>query len=363
MDPVIRLSERLVLNHSDITRFVVIFSFTMSVTIVVVLAMAGPAAMIAPQLYFFPILYACYHYPKSGLWMTGACAVVYEFISILFSYPAVSMTVFAIGQAVLFIGIGAVVAYISDQNLRFQARINEENERRRGVITTVAHELRTPLQPLMGYLNLLLQDPDDFGIRKETAVILNRCLASVERERQIINQMLEYSVLDSGKLHLEYSVFSARDIIVSLISERGYGEKAEIITDVPAEVTFAADAERISLVIDSMLSNAIAFSRPPRRIRIAYVSLPGDTYHRLAITDNGIGISEIHFESIFEPFQLADANRLSRKFERIGLSLPIAKKYIEMHGGYISVQSRVNEGSTFTINIPKHATYRTGGLV
>ena len=70
------------------------------------------------------------------------------------------------------------------------------------------HELRTPLQPIMGYLNILLDDPDGYGIAKGTETILNRCLSCVERERQIINQMLEFSVLESGRIRLDYSVFS-----------------------------------------------------------------------------------------------------------------------------------------------------------
>ena len=76
---------------------------------------------------------------------------------------------------------------------RFEDRIQLDNERRRGIITTVAHELRTPLQPILGYLNLLIQDPGEYGIPDDTKKILERCLVSVERERQIINQMLELS--------------------------------------------------------------------------------------------------------------------------------------------------------------------------
>ena len=76
---------------------------------------------------------------------------------------------------------------------RFEDKIQLDNERRRGIIITVAHELRTPLQPILGYLNLLVQDPEGFGIIDDTKKILERCLVSVERERQIINQMLDLS--------------------------------------------------------------------------------------------------------------------------------------------------------------------------
>jgi signal transduction histidine kinase len=75
--------------------------------------------------------------------------------------------------------------------------------------------------------------------------------------------------------------------------------------------------------------------------------------HRLAIQDNGVGITNSQLDEIFEPFQLPDSGNVSRKYDRIGLSLSIAKKYIRMHGGFISVDSVVNIGSTFTIHIPK----------
>jgi PAS domain S-box-containing protein len=236
---------------------------------------------------------------------------------------------------------------------QLRERIEQDNERRRGIISTVAHELRTPLQPIMGYLNLLTEDPTTYGVTDETKVILDRCAKSVDRERQIINQMLELSVLDTGKIPLNYTVFSTADMIQSIIEAGGYATKADLTVDVPADLTIEADANKISTVIESMLSNAVNYSKPPRKIRISYKSGASDKMHRISIQDNGIGITNTQLDEIFEPFQLPDSGNLSRKYDRIGLSLSIAKKYIQMHGGYISVDSIVNLGSTFTIHIPK----------
>jgi len=232
--------------------------------------------------------------------------------------------------------------------------IQQDNERRRGIISTVAHELRTPLQPIMGYLNLLTQDPETYGVTDETRAILDRCAKSVDRERQIINQMLELSVLDSGKIPLKYSGFSVPAMLRNILDAGGYASKAELTVDIPPGLIFDADENKISIVIDSMLSNAVNYSKPPRKIRISYSSSSQDTMHRLAIQDNGIGITNTQLDEIFEPFQLPDSGNVSRKYDRIGLSLSIAKKYVQMHGGFISVDSVVNIGSTFTIHIPKH---------
>lgn len=236
---------------------------------------------------------------------------------------------------------------------RLEERIELDNERRRGIIITVAHELRTPLQPILGYLNLLLQDPEGFGILEGTKKMLERCLASVDRERQIINQMLELSVLESGKIQLAFSEFLLSPLVHSVLDTSGYGTKAEVTLDIPADRVMHADRDRLYSVLDSLLSNAINYSKPPRKIRILYREGGGGSMHTISVEDNGIGIPRTMFASIFEPFQMADAAKLSRKYDRLGLSLSIAKQIIQMHGGDITVESTVNVGSTFTIHIPK----------
>ena len=155
---------------------------------------------------------------------------------------------------------------------RFEDRIKIDNERRRGIIITVAHELRTPLQPILGYLNLLVQDPEGFGIPDDTKKILERCLVSVERERQIINQMLELSVLESGRLHLSYSRFPLAALVKNVLDTNGYFPQADITIDIPDTLILTADMDRLFGVFDALLSNAINFSKPPREITIFYHS-------------------------------------------------------------------------------------------
>jgi len=232
-------------------------------------------------------------------------------------------------------------------------QIQQDSKRQRGIISTFAYELRTPLQPIMGYINLLTQDPEKYGVTEETKLILDRCAKSVDRERQIINQMLELSVIDAGKIPLDYSIFPVQELITTIINAGGYLANAEITTDIPPYLTFDADKNKISTVIDTMLSNAVNYSTPPRKIHIAYISPPNDTMDRLSVRDNGIGITDSRLDEIFEPFPIADYGEKKQKYERIGLSLAIAKKYIKKHGGYISVDSIMNLETTFCIHIPK----------
>ena len=237
---------------------------------------------------------------------------------------------------------------------QLKERIEKDAERRQGIISSVAHELRTPLQPIMGYLNLLTQDPKTYGVTEETRAILDRCARSVDRESQIINQMLELSTLDAGRIPLSFRAFNLHDLVMTIVSTGGYASKAELAIDTPPDVTMEADESKLSTVIDSMLSNAVNYSKPPRKIRITYQFSNAEQMHQIAIQDNGVGITDSQLDEIFEPFNLADAGGAGKKRERVGLSLSIAKKYVQMHGGYISVDSIVNLGSTFTIHIPRN---------
>ena len=237
---------------------------------------------------------------------------------------------------------------------QLKERIEKDKEQRRGIISSVAHELRTPLQPIMGYLSLLTQDPKTYGVTEETRAILDRCAKSVDRESQIINQMLELSTLEGGKIPLSYSRFSLSEMLTTIVSTGGYAQKADLAIDAPADVFIEADESKLSTVIDSMLSNAVNYSRPPRKIRVGYQFSAAEQMHRISIQDNGVGITNTQLDEIFEPFNLSEPGSANRKRERVGLSLSIAKKYVQMHGGYIAVDSIVNLGSTFTIHIPKN---------
>ena len=252
-------------------------------------------------------------------------------------------------------GVPAVLVNLIDitEQKILQERIFQDNERRQTIISSVAHDLRTPLQPIMGYIEMLTQDPKAFGITEETRLILDRCAKGVDRERQIINQMLELSVLDTGNVPLNYSVFSVPDLLNKVIDKGGYKELAEITINVPPDLTFEADENKIATVIDTMLSNAVNYSSPPRKIRIGYQASAFDKLHRLSIQDNGFGITDTQLDEIFEPFLETDEGAPKKKYERIGLSLSIAKKYVRMHKGYISVDSIVNIGSTLSIHLPK----------
>jgi signal transduction histidine kinase len=126
--------------------------------------------------------------------------------------------------------------------------------------------------------------------------------------------------------------------------------------EIPSDLVFNADKEKITSVLNTMLSNAVKYSSHPRKIDISYRSSPDDPLHHLSIRDNGIGITDARLDEIFEPFKISESKNRTLTFDKIGLDLAIAKKYIKMHGGYIMVDSIINLETTFSIHIPKKKT-------
>ena len=190
-------------------------------------------------------------------------------------------------------------------------------------------------------------------ITDETRQILERCAKSVDQERQIINQMLELSVLEGEETSLDYSVFSVGGMVNAVIAGGGYALKAEIAIDIPADLLIEADRQKLSYIIDVLVANGVSYSKPPKKIWITYRGSPSHPFHRLAIQDNGVGITEAQLDAIFKPEEGGSTGSSRQGLGGSGLSLAIAKKYVQLHGGYISVDSTVNIGSTFTIHIPK----------
>ncbi|MDH7593654.1 MAG: ATP-binding protein [Methanomicrobiales archaeon] len=230
-------------------------------------------------------------------------------------------------------------------------RLDKEIDFRKDFISTAAHELRTPLQPLLGYLSILVEDPDSFGLSEEVRGMLQKCLDSVERERYIVERMLELSLLYEGRFRLNLTEVPLRELVSSVIGKSGFGDAAEFNLEVSPDIVITADWDCMHSILMSLISNAVQFSSPPRRVWIYYEE--NEREHLVSVRDNGIGMEKHSMEHIFEPFHLLDGERLSRGYNRMGLSLSIARNYMNLHGGDITVKSEVGVGSTFTIHLPK----------
>jgi len=222
-------------------------------------------------------------------------------------------------------------------------------------LMTAAHELRTPLQPVIGYLRLILDDPEYYGIDPGTERLLQLSFEGADREREIVDQILEFSLITMDRVDLSVSDIQLYQLIEAVILEGAYRQDAEISNEIPENRLIQGDFDQMCQVLESLISNAVKYNKSPKKIRITYRE--SNKHHYIQVCDNGIGIPKEFLTSIFRPFCIVGAEKLNRQCGRMGLGLSIAKKYIQMHGGEMTVTSEVGVGSTFTIQIPKEVTY------
>ncbi|MDO9538660.1 MAG: PAS domain S-box protein [Methanocalculus sp.] len=236
------------------------------------------------------------------------------------------------------------------QHKILEESLKDEIERRSDFVTIASHELRTPLQPVIGYLGLLLSDTDHYQLSQEVVDILNLLQKHIDHERRIIDRMIELSIVDSGKISPSFEDIMLQRAVEDIITDHSYRAKAEIINEISPSVIIRADSSLLYHAFNSLISNAVRYNDPPRIISVNYDADEGNHYIR--IVDNGVGIESSSLARIFEPFNIADLQKLNRQYDRLGLGLPIAQRYVQIHGGEITVESTPDKGSIFTVRIP-----------
>ncbi|MBP2133599.1 nitrogen-specific signal transduction histidine kinase [Methanomicrobium sp. W14] len=218
-------------------------------------------------------------------------------------------------------------------------------------IDIISHELRTPLQPALGYLQLLIDDMEKNGNNNMDMNFLKKSLACVKRESYIVEKMLQISSLVSCEVLLNFSDINLYELVSDVTRAGDYCEKAVIVYDIPKNTYICGDFDKIYQIMDSLISNAAAYSNKFGRIEISY---RGDARnHYVSVSDKGRGIEKDCLEKIFNPFFICNYMNNSREYSRLGLGLSIARRYARSHGGDIKAESKINEGSIFTFFLPK----------
>ncbi|MGA2471373.1 MAG: ATP-binding protein [Solirubrobacteraceae bacterium] len=220
-------------------------------------------------------------------------------------------------------------------------------------VATVSHELRTPLTGVIGTTELLLET-DLQDEQKDYAEIIR---SSSEGLLLVINDILDYSKIEAGKLELDIASFALPEMIAESCAtllptarEKGVRLVVEAASDLPAWLR--GDAGRLRQVVINLLSNAVKFT-DGGRVTVHVAATPGDdgVVLRIEVTDTGIGIDEATLARLFQPFTQAD-NSTARKYGGTGLGLTIAAQLVEMMGGTIGAHSTPGVGSTFWFEVP-----------
>ena len=249
--------------------------------------------------------------------------------------------------------VHAATADIAQQNelLRRQAfELEQASALKSQFLANMSHEFRTPLNAILGYTSMLQQ-----GVAGALEPPVKRHLSRISSNGQhllsIINEILDISRIEAGRMPLQMSKFKVPDLVGEVIAELESiirRSRLEVTTDLPRDLRpIHNDRQKVKQILLNLLSNALKFT-PEGGVTITAKALKGARSIAISVTDTGIGIAPEDHARIFEDFKQLD-NSPTRAYGGTGLGLSICKRLADIIGGDISVRSQVGKGSTFTL--------------
>lgn len=211
-------------------------------------------------------------------------------------------------------------------------------------MANISHELRTPLNAIIGSSEILKDNVLGTLNAKQEKYIEN-IYSSSKHLLQLINDILDISKIASGKMTLNYSEFYIKDVVLQMVEHvKSYApdKKMQIVMEFePEDFILQADAAKIKQILYNLLSNAVKFTGQGGEISIRVYKR--DAVAEFIVLDTGIGIAEQDQQRVFVEFEQVD-NSYTREYEGTGLGLPLVKKMVEMHGGYVYLKSVLGQG-------------------
>lgn len=240
--------------------------------------------------------------------------------------------------------------------LTTQGQLEEAISAKDSFLARMSHELRTPLTSVIGFSKLLNHSTDPNTRKDYTQNILHSSTLLLS----IIDDILDFSKMETGSISLDESAFDLRHCLEDLVAMHAYNAHEKLVeivllidTDIPDWVQ--ADAMRLGQVLNNLLGNAIKFTREGEVVlRVSNViDEQEQAWLQFSVKDSGIGINPDHLSNLFQPFSQADVS-IRRRFGGSGLGLVICKQLVELMQGKINVRSELNKGSEFIFTLPLH---------
>jgi signal transduction histidine kinase len=272
------------------------------------------------------------------------------------------------GRAVGLLGVTRDISERKRAEQLYQSKIAADaaNAAKSEFLSHMSHELRTPLNHIMGFTELILGR--NFGDLNETQEeYLSDVYQSSQHLLSLVNEILDVSKIEAGKLELKKSAINLRDLLEQslLVMDKAAQRKVHLTADIgQVPETIIADELRLKQIIYNLLSNAVKFTEDDGNICLAArntrEAAAGGTLDsqeirkelEISVIDTGIGIRKEDIEKIFEPFSQLESS-LSRRYHGTGLGLGLTRSLVEMHGGRIWAESDgPGKGSTFRFTLP-----------
>ena len=224
-------------------------------------------------------------------------------------------------------------------------------------LSNMSHDIRTPMNAIIGFTTLAVSNIDD---KKRVRDYLGKILSSSNHLLSLINDILDMSRIESGKIHLEETEVSLSDVLHDLktiISGQIYAKQLDLYMDA-MDVTnedVYCDKTRLNQVLLNLLSNAVKFTPAGGTISVRLKQFPGTVkdsgLYEIRVKDNGIGMSTEFVKKIFSPFERERTSTVSRT-QGTGLGMAITKNIVDMMGGTIEVQTEQGKGTEFIVRLP-----------
>jgi signal transduction histidine kinase len=250
--------------------------------------------------------------------------------------------------------LGALSANVNRMNeelRRLYTELEAASRHKSEFLANMSHELRTPLNAIIGFSQVLREEMVG-SVNPKQSEYLDDIISSGNHLLSLINDVLDLSKVEAGQVELDVHPFSLRDAL-----ERGVVMVREHATEDGVRVAFTADPavdvvdgdeRRIKQVIFNLLSNAVKFTPEGGEVDVSATRANGEV--RISVADTGPGIAPEDRERIFEEFQQTDAG--GEQHEGTGLGLALSRRFVELHGGRIWLESELGRGSTFTFALP-----------
>lgn len=222
-------------------------------------------------------------------------------------------------------------------------------------LANMSHELRTPLNAIIGYTQLLKDEAEDRSLDGFVAD-LTKIEAAAKHQLELINNILDLSKVEAGKTELYLETFAVAPILkeVAAIVQPLVARKGNtLVVDCPESIgSMHADLTKIRQSLFNLISNAAKFTENGSiRLRAATETYDDWDWIRFEVADSGIGMAPDVLKKLFQPFTQADAST-SKNFGGTGLGLVLTKRFCEMMGGYVKLESELGKGTTFSLHLP-----------
>lgn len=254
--------------------------------------------------------------------------------------------------------------YLINDELKRQQKILQDallvaqkaNDAKRDFLSRMSHEIRTPMNAIIGMSAVAFNYLDD---KKRTADCLSKITFSSKHLLMLLNDVLDMSIIENGKLNIRQELFDLKNLVTSL-ADINYGLATakglafEIVISGFKDELLLGDSMRVNQILLNLLSNAIKFTPKGGSVRLEIRMLRSASdkiWLRFIVKDSGIGMKKEFLEHLYEPFEQAD-NGIARKYGGTGLGMAITKNLVAIMDGTIEVESQEGAGTTFMVDLP-----------